>query len=297
MIRYGPHHVNALLCRILDHLPVMSLTNRIGGDQPRPFYSTRSDLLSGTVPPVHHVVGVIGHLRIRLAKGVHVPVPERLTLAPPPHVRRIPHDVIGLGPISRPRVRVFQVLKSAPGIGNEFSRYRTPDPGRRVGPGPRRILSNLVPGQDGVSAFKGPHVFQNRLRRLRVAVRLAPPLMETDPKSEFGYLACPRLDLDPKELRRVHFLDLELRLFRNRLDLANHFELNALKGREGHVEEVATPASWIENADSSKLLVELPKTSERRSQIRLPPLLAQLNDFCLDDGPSLSNWLFDGHAN
>ncbi len=251
----GPNDTSATLRRLTDEYAVVDLSNRIRCDEPRAHGQAARDCVSTSVPPVHDIVGIVGHIGIRRSESLDIAVAQLQTLTAAAQVRRIPNDEIRVRPLRRPRVHVLHVGKRRLGVRHQLARHGMRDTRRGVGSVARGVVADLVPCQHRIAALQRAGVLKNRLGRLDVMVR-PPELVEPDPQHKLGDLARPQLDLDSVELPRSHLRQPDLVFPCDLFQSADHLELDPLYDVHRHVEEVPGAARRVEELQPLEPVME-----------------------------------------
>ena len=260
----------------LDDAALEQLRDRIGGDEAEASQGRARprQQLGRPVPPVHHIVGALVHLRMGGPKRQHIGVAEARAEILATDEGRVADDELGLRPVRPARIRT--------GLA-------APDD---------RFLRPVVPIQHRVAAMDMVEPFQDRLAR-REAARPEVPLQMADPQDEIGdgdgarvqlhaeelvrpdqQLADPAELLAPAQLGRG-FQHLAFQLLHQLLR-----DMQEIPGAAGRIEHAhrAEPAMEIVDQRESGFLAAALMGLLRRDQ-HVAPVLPQRRDHRLDHQP------------
>src|SRR5205807_487136 len=98
------------------------------------------NLLRGAVPPIHHVIGRLGHLSVSIPQRFGVPVSEQLAEIFGSDERRIADDEIGLGPTGRLRTDDSRYFDARFFVGDHFASDRVRLAGSSIPAGERAAV-------------------------------------------------------------------------------------------------------------------------------------------------------------
>ena len=241
-----------------EYAAAEDLAKAVGGDEAEATESGGAGEFSGAVPPVHNVVGVVGHIVIEPTESFDVAIAQFAAHSPIADEGRVADDEIGFGPVSAAWVAV--VVDGAAGgfVGNFLAGDGVAGGGFAVPLGDG-LAVGVEAGFDGVALHEGVatfdvvEVFDDGFGRDGVGPKGAEiPLEVADPENEIGDDGGTGVDFNAEELMRVHG---EARFSESLLWVTQTFEriddfsLQALQVFEGDVEEIAGAAGGVEDTD------------------------------------------------